>query len=64
MLKAQLPRHHTDVEIAPEFANDAEISLAEQLRLQVEDDTSDEPSHRRSRWGNPKKITDSIDRVR
>ena len=37
MLKAQLSKHDTDLEPAPAFANDAEISLAEQLRLQVEE---------------------------
>ena len=37
MLKAQLSKHDTDLEPAPEFANGAETSLAEQLRLQVEE---------------------------
>jgi hypothetical protein len=64
MLKPQLPRHDTDLEIALELANDADIAFAEQLRFQVEHDTSYEPLHRRFLCGDPKTITDSIDRIR
>ena len=37
MLKTQLPSHAIGFESAPEFASDAEIALAERLRLELEE---------------------------
>lgn len=37
MLKTPSARQDAGIEPAPDFANDADISLAEQLRLQVEE---------------------------
>ena len=64
MLKPQLPRHDTDPEWAPEFANGAETSLAEQLRLHVEERSFGRTVTPRSHCGDPKKITDCIDCIR
>jgi len=37
MLKIQLPDDHPGVDPAPQYASDAEIELAEQLRRQLEE---------------------------
>jgi hypothetical protein len=37
MLKTQLPSHDAGFEPAPQFASDAEIELADQLRRQLEE---------------------------
>lgn len=37
MLKTQLPSHFIGFESAPDFASDAEIALAERLRLEIEE---------------------------
>jgi len=37
MLKTQLPSYAIGFESAPEFASDAEIALAERLRLELEE---------------------------
>jgi hypothetical protein len=37
MLKTQLPSQDAGVEPAPQFASDAEIELADQLRRQLEE---------------------------